>query len=265
MMNQTTPPSADDFDRQVAAGLSQSLRGWDFSWLNARTSEEPLPWDYRALALERLPGCGALLDIGTGGGEFLAGLFQPDGPAVPPTAWATEGYPPNVPLARARLAPLGIQVADTSQSEEGALPFPDGSFDLVIDRHMGLPGTELYRVLRPGGRHLTQQVGGLNCIDLNRALGGPDPQYAFYTLDYARADLQGAGLRLLQAREHFPRWTFHDLAGVIFYLKVIPWQVPGFTVEGYRDPLRAIHQTILETGGFAVREHRILLEAERPA
>ena len=126
-----------DFDQVVEEGLQQSLTGWDFSWLNARTQEEPLPWDYRPLALESVRGASALLDIGTGGGEFLASLFQPPaGVPVPALTWATEGYPPNVILARERLTPLGIQVADTSQQVDGALPFEDRTFDQIIDRHI---------------------------------------------------------------------------------------------------------------------------------
>lgn len=40
--------------------------------------------------------------MGTGGGEFLAGL-QP----LPPHTCATEGYPPNIPIAQQRLKRLG--------------------------------------------------------------------------------------------------------------------------------------------------------------
>lgn len=256
-----------EFDRLVEAGAQQALTGWDFSWLNARTEEEPLPWDYRALALERARGVDSLLDLGTGGGEFFRSLFSPpDNLPVPPVTWATEGYPPNVPLARERLAPLGIQVADTSQVEDDRLPFDDQTFALIIDRHTGAPGAEIYRVLKPGGRYLTQQVGGLNCIELNRFLtaGEPvEPEYGFYTLDYARSDLESAGLRLLDAREAYPRWTFRDVAGVVFYLKVISWQIPGFSVEKYRHKLYEIHQIIRREGGFTVREHRLLIEAAR--
>jgi len=102
------------FEQALQLGLAQNLVGWDFAWLDARTVSETLPWDYRALALERLrptdhPHPQAVLDMETGGGELLSSL----GP-FPPVAWATEGYPPNVPLARARLQPLGIQVAEVS-------------------------------------------------------------------------------------------------------------------------------------------------------
>jgi len=255
------------FDALLREAQAQQLKGWDFAWLNARTVEEPLPWDYRALALERMRGVSSMLDLGTGGGEFFAALlaeFARTAP-LPPVLWATEGYPPNVGLARARLEPLGVQVADVSGETDGHLPLPDRTFDLVIDRHEGVPAAELARVLRRGGRYLTQQVGGQNCVEINQFLGDPQGyMYAGLTLDGMVADLEGAGLRVLAAREVFPAWTFKDVAGVVFYLQAVPWQVVDFTVETYRERLHEIHRLIERDGGWTVREHRLLVEASLP-
>ena len=65
---------------------------------------DPLPWDYAALAGEAADGQQRILDIDTGGGEVLATLGVPRGSV------ALEPYPPNVPVARARLLPYGIEV-----------------------------------------------------------------------------------------------------------------------------------------------------------
>lgn len=253
------------FENQISTGLNQHLRGWDFSWLNERTHEEKLPWTYRAVVLAHMSGAGALLDVGTGGGEVFSSLFQPPySMPVPPVAWATEGYPPNVIEARARLAPLGIQVADVSGLPAGTTPFAGQTFDLIIDRHMGIPGRELFRILQPGGRFITQQVGGANCAEFNRLLGGPPQEYSHYTLEYAVRDLEEAGLRVVHQQEAFPRWTFYDLAGVVFYLKTISWQIPGFTVEEYRPALYELFKAIQRDGGVTVHQHRMLLQAARP-
>jgi hypothetical protein len=68
-----------------------------------------------------------LLDIDTGGGEVLASL-QP----LPATTVATEGWEPNLPVARDRLAPFGVDV----RRHDGTDPLParDGEFDLVLNR-----------------------------------------------------------------------------------------------------------------------------------
>lgn len=255
------------FEAQIQMGLNQSMRGWDFSWLNERTREEPLPWDYRAEVLARLGGVESLLDIGTGGGEFFSSLFLPPfSQPVPPFTWAVEGYPPNVPVAKANLEPLGIGVAVVGgDDEQRRLPFENNTFDLIIDRHEGWPALDLYRALKPGGRYLTQQVGGDNALELNDYLSGEAPLYGAYNLRGARLELEEAGFRILDAREARPAWTFLDVAGVVFYLKVVPWQMPETSLDAYYDRLYAMHQHIQEHGGFTVHEHRLLIEAEKPA
>jgi SAM-dependent methyltransferase len=247
------------FEQLIEQAMAQELTGWDFSWLNERTVEEPLPWNYEVIARSRMTGVEAILDIDTGGGELYSRL----GP-FPMVAWATEGYPPNVAVARSRLEPLGIQVADVSEIP-GLLPFVDNTFDLVLNRHGGLYAAELARVLHPGGLFLTQQVGSENCIELNRALQQEvSYEYSYATLGYTIGQLKLAGLQIIQAREVFPHLTFRDIAAVVFYLKAIPWQIADFSVEKYHEQLLKIHEMIVQSGGFTVREHRMLIEAVKP-
>jgi hypothetical protein len=41
--------------------------------------------------------------------------------------------------------------------------------------------------------------------------------------------------------------------------------VPGFTVDGYRAELRALHDRIRAAGPFVAHSTRFLIEARRPA
>jgi SAM-dependent methyltransferase len=248
-----------NFDNLIQLALDQRLVGWDFAWLHHRTEEEPLPWDYQQLVLKHMAGIQSLLDIGTGGGEFLASLSP-----FPAITWATEGYLPNVPIARQRLEPLGLRVADTS-GEDSNLPFEADTFDLVINRHSGLRWSEVALVLRPGGRFITQQVGGENCMEFNRFFEDqPRYEYGEWTLSEAVRQFEQAGLTILTAREAFPRWVFLDIAAVVFYLQAISWQIRDFSVDVYRDKLYQLHQQIEQEGGFSVRQHRLLIEAVKP-
>ena len=80
------------------------IHGWDFSHIEGRYEEETdMPWDYKEIIQSYLHKDSKLLDIDTGGGEFLLSLGHP----YENTA-ATEGYPPNVELCRQELLPLGI-------------------------------------------------------------------------------------------------------------------------------------------------------------
>lgn len=49
----------------------RGFQGWDFSRLDGRMSEEELPWDYKAAVLAYKNEDTVMLDMGTGGGEFL--------------------------------------------------------------------------------------------------------------------------------------------------------------------------------------------------
>lgn len=246
----------DSFDHLITEALQQAFTGWDFSWLKGRWQSEALPWDYRERVVTLKSSAQAMLDMGTGGGEFLAGLAP-----FPPLTCATESYPPNVSVARTRLEPLGIAVSQVSRDDQPPLPYESGIFDLVINRHDGFDSRDVFRVLRPGGRFITQQVGGENCMDLNRALGDHQPyQYAYWTRDYIVDKLRQAGFTIVDAREHFPPLTFFDIGAVVFYLNAVPWQLPGFSVEAYRQPLLELHRRILNEGRLVIREHRIFLE-----
>lgn len=245
-------------DLQALKTLWQSeeqhaFSGWDFSHLDHRWSEQPLPWDHRALALAQLTPASRLLDLGTGGGEFLLSLGHPHALTT-----VTEGYAPNAALCRERLVPLGITVAECDG--EGPLPFSDGCFDVVLDRHESyLPG-EVRRVLAPGGVFLTQQVGGQNNSALSRRLiPGFQPPFPHWDLAHARRDLEEAGFTVLDGGECFLPLRFFDAGAVAFFAKVIPWEFPGFTVEGCFDALLDMHREIGDRGYVESTEHRFFL------
>lgn len=244
-----------DFCRAEA---DAAFSGWDFSRLDGRMTDQPLPWDYAALIRPYLEKAHSLLDMGTGGGEFLSALSP-----LPRRTVATEGYAPNVPVAQRRLSPLGITVV-AAHGEAAPLPFADGAFDVVINRHESyLPG-EVYRILKPGGHLITQQVGGRDCTALNDALGIPDraPMY-WWTLDYARDQLREAGFDIVFAQEAFPQTRFLDAGALAYYAKIIVWQFEDFSVECCADALVAIHRHIEKHGFLAADAHRFVIAARK--
>lgn len=129
------------------------MKGWDFSHLRGRYEEEQdLPWDYEQAVRTFLRPDKELLDMDTGGGEFLLSLGHPCNKTS-----ATEGWPPNADLCRHRLVPLGIRFQQADGG--GPLPFADGAFDLILNRHGSYGPAEVCRLLRPGGTFITEQVG----------------------------------------------------------------------------------------------------------
>ena len=251
------------FGQLIAEALEAGFSGWDFSYLSGRWVEEEPPWSYRERVVALLRGgVRSLLDMGTGGGEFLASLAP-----LPPASVATEAYAPNVPVAARRLHPLGVRVVAIGDDER--LPFADDSFDAVINRHESYVPSEVFRILRPGGRFITQQVGELETIELNEQLqarvhGRVTPSYPGWNLDTALAGLVQAGFEIVDRREAFPRSIFYDIGAVVYYLRAVPWQIPDFSVEAYRDALFALHRRIEAEGALVARAHRFYIEARKP-
>lgn len=245
------------FERLIREALAEEFSGWDFQYIAGRWKESPLPWDYTQIVREHIEPEISMLDMDTGGGEVLSSL-QP----LPVNTYATEGYPPNIPVAQARLEPLGVHVVETQQ--EDILPFGDGYFDLVINRHGSFHAPEVLRALKPNGLFITQQVGGKNNFQLNVLLQEkPEFQYSYWTLDWATKRLMDAGFQILDKKEAFPDTIVTDIGALVFHLKIISWQVADFSVEKYRDKLIQIHNTIQEKGELKIKSHRCLIIAKK--
>ena len=253
------------FEQLVDEAERQPFAGWDFSYLRGRMHEGETSWDYVELVRARLSTARALLDLGTGGGEVLASLAT-----LPPDTTATEAYAPNFPVARKRLAPLGVEVVAVEGAPDnveiapgagvGSLPFPNGRFSLVLSRHESYYPAEVYRILESGGSFLTQQVGGTHNQGLNELLGAPERAAPAWDLHFAAGQLEDAGFRIVDRREEFPETVFSDVGAVVYYLKAIPWQAPDFTTARYRDRLAALHSRIEAEGGLRIRGHLFYLE-----
>ena len=245
--------NAGEFERLVAQAEERDFSGWDFSWIAGRLRADPLPWSYENRVREAMSASHALLDMGTGGGERLANMAP-----LPPQSFATEAYHPNISIARARLEPLGVAVVPVD--DHSGLPLCNSQFDTVLNRHETFVASEVARVLKPGGRFITQQVGEKNNAELNEWLGGESEDFGV-TVEQSQSQLIRAGLKILDSRESFSPTTFFDIGAIVFYLRMVSWQVKGFTVNGYRDRLVNIHNHIQRYGGFEVTSHRFLIEA----
>jgi SAM-dependent methyltransferase len=237
------------FDELVSEALAAPFSGWDFSWLEwPRRRTSGLPWSYRREVARRAAGlAGPMLDMGTGGGERLARL-----PTRPPRTVATEAWPPNVPVAAQRLCPLGIPVVQDEGAPDnkaqaygtrGRLPFRDGAFGLVANRHEAFRADEVSRVLAPGGAFVTQHIDFHSSDDLYRLLGLELPEQPESWLPLARQQVRDAGLIVQAAVRGEERHQLRDVGALVYYLRVVSWAVPEYSLDRCRLALRAAHET----------------------
>jgi SAM-dependent methyltransferase len=177
----------------------------------------------------------------------------------------SEAYSPSVSLAGRNLQPIGIAVLWTDDDVSIPLPLASASLDLVLNRHAGYNPAEIFRVLQPGGRFLTQQVGGKNHFHLNELFQDePALIYGYWMLDYARAELEKAGFTILEQGEAFPEMRFLDIGALVYFLKIISWQVPDFSPHKDNALLRQIHALIEREGKLTTWQHRFFIHALKP-
>ena len=170
-------------------------------------------------------------------------------------------------VRRADVPVLDMSAGDTDLGAGGAdaLPFADDRYAVVLNRHDRYKPAEVSRVLRADGVFFTEQIGGLDGLAINEALGAPlpdgDPDWA---LGSARAELEAAGLQVAGGRTAFPERLFHDIAALVYFLRKVPRQVPDFSIDGYDKQLRLLHDRMSEGEPFRDRAVRFLIEAVHP-
>lgn len=248
-------PTFEDYIREAT---EWQLSGWNFDSYQRRWVEQSPSWSYRALVCRRIEVSKALLDMGTGGGEFLASIED-----LPVKTYATDGYRPNVPIARARLEPMGIRLIEFESDAD--LPLENEAFDLIVNKHESFVAEEIFRILKPGGVFLTQQVGGRDNFELNNLLASPvKNEFIDNDLHTVMSSLSAVGFDLLDFNEEHPPTKFTDIGAVIVFLRAIPWQIPGFSIDAYMDKLFELHQKIQGDGELIVSSHRYFVEARKP-
>jgi SAM-dependent methyltransferase len=258
-------------DRLLVEAEARPVTGWDFSWLGERMSSTRPPWSFAEIVASHARQSPDLLDMETGGGEWLAALSH-----RPPRTVASEAWPPNVDVAGARLRPLGVTVVwdegapdnvdQHADEKRGRLPFPAESFALISNRHGAFVASEIARVLVPGGIFLTEQVGGdYNDFYDMLALSRPEQSARLWGLRLAEEQLVAVGLRIIDSGEDEKLTSFADIGAFAWYLKAIPWVVEGFAIETHRPQLEQLYERIENTGPITVRQPAFWLKGAKRA
>lgn len=252
-----------DLDTLVSEAVEAANRteGWDFSYVRGRRHLDSQPWSWSEIVASRLGGVHQMLDMDTGGGEVLLDIHR-HAESWPDQVRATEGYPPNVSVAARNLAKIGTTVVPFETHDH--LPFDDGTFDLITNRHGGFSTEELWRILKPGGVFLTQQISFSEKLDVNELLGGPGPSYERVTFGTFVGRFPAAGFAILDQRQFTGSDIFDDIGALVFVLTMASWEVADFAVEKYRNQLLRLHERIERDGPIDIGGGSWLLAAEKP-
>ncbi|WP_189081616.1 class I SAM-dependent methyltransferase [Mangrovihabitans endophyticus] len=241
--------TARGYDELVGEAATVPIVGWEFAWLDGRVDGGDPSWSYPGLARALLRHAHTVLDLDTGGGELLAELAP-----LPAGTVAVETWTPNIPVARDRLVPYGVEVRTE-------MPAGEDEFDLVLSRHGRLPADDIARLLAPGGTLLTQQVGSDDLADLNETLGAPPLHLRRWNAGVAVQSLEEAGLEIADVQEERIPVRFRDVGAIVYQLRAVPWQVRNFDLHRYERRLRRLDAEIRAVGHFTAYAHRFLIEA----
>lgn len=235
------------------------IHGWNFSHIKDRyREEEDLPWDYKDMIDTYLKDDMKLLDIDTGGGEFLLSLGHPYGYTA-----ATEGYPPNVELCKRELLPLGIDLRE--MTDHTRMPFGDASFDIVINRHGDYCVSELWRILKKGGLYITEQVGEGNDREfVELLLPGTPMSFPGLNLKEQKKLFEQVGFEIIAGDECFRPIQFFDVGALVWFARIIEWEFPGFSVDVCFERLLEAQRILEKRGTIEGQIHRYILVARKP-
>lgn len=235
----------------------RKVKGWDFSDIENMTETEALPWSYRDKVFSFLKPEDQLLDMGTGGGEFLITLRHPYAQTS-----VIEDWDPNYSICSVRLGSKGIRVERSG--DNGSLPFEREFFDLVLNRHAFYQVDEVKRVLKYGQYFITQQVGAENNRILAEALQGRrGTTTPLHNLENEILRFKQADFRILYKNQAYVRERYMDIRAVCFYAENIPWEFPDFSIEQSIDALYRIYQTIQTQGYFESEAHRFIIIVQK--
>lgn len=142
------------------------------------------------------------------------------------------------------------------------MPFGDGEFDLVLNRHAEFNAKEVARVLALPGTFLTQQVHGLGAHDLLAAFDAT-PQWPDATSEKYVPRLKSAGLTIVDTQEWSGPLSFTNVGAIVHYLKAIPWLAPGFSVESHLNYLLKLQDRLEKEQVLTFRARKYLIEATK--
>jgi SAM-dependent methyltransferase len=244
----------------LVSEYNHPFSGWDFSYIKSRFVDAPLTWSYSSKILPFIRKSESLLDMGTGGGELLATLAP-----LPKHTCATEGYEPNVSVAKNKLEPLSVKISYLKDANK--LPFKNEEFELIINRHEYYNPNEVYRSLKHDGIFITQQVGDKNNSKLRLLLTGSQASQneGEWNLKYATNELKTAGFEVLEGNKDITLTRIFDVGAIAYYLKAIPFDFPDFTVKKYYNKLVEINDYIINNGylDLEMNNHRFIIKAKK--
>jgi len=237
-----------------------SVVGWDFSKIDKRTKTVGEKWDFLEIVKNYVSNETILLDIGTGGGEKLLEIAKFVEKAYGIDNSRSMITTANRNLRKAKMLNVEFKLADAKK-----LPFTEESFDVAMCRQAPFYAEEVFRVLKPNGVFLSQQVGEENKQNIKEIFGrgqsfGEKP--GSFMSDCIQ-ELENAGLKILRTDTYNATEYYTDMADLIFLLRNTPI-MPDFDIEKDERHLEEIEKKYKTKNGIKTNSSRFLIICKKP-
>lgn len=185
------------------------------------------------------------------GGKFVSDIKE-----LPPITYVIDGRPNE---AREVLDSDNIKI--TTLTKEGRLPFKDDKIDLVINELANYDKFELYRVLKPGGYVILNQLGSDNYKEIIKMFI-PFRIKGSWDKDACKNSLSEIGLDIVDAKENRGYLRFNTLAGLFAFMKSFaPDRVSKYEI--YIDFYAKALKQIKEKKFFDLTTHQFMVIARK--
>jgi hypothetical protein len=89
------------------------------------------------------------------------------------------------------------------------------------------------------------------------------PQWPDATPEKYLPRLEAAGLEIINHQNWSGKLMFKDVGAIVYYLKAIPWLVPGFSVESHLEHLLKLQRSLDDGEALAFEARKYLIEARK--
>ena len=224
--------------------------GWDFSFM--KTAKQTPPWTYIEVIKKYLKSSDSVLDVGTGGGEFLTKLSPYFDKAI-----GIDIDPEMIAVANRNGAGIGnvsFQVMDDN------LVSLVGIFDIILCRHAPYNLEAVKKYLKPGGYFITQQVGEKNMGNIKSATG-----QGTNTPSITKSEFTDNGFDIVEFLEYDIDHIVLDIESLVFWLNALDALHADMIGKKITDDVSILNQILdgnVDDRGFITNEQRYLVVAQ---
>ena len=238
-----------------------SVIGWDFSKIIRRMKVVGKKWSFLEIIKKYISKETILLDIGTGGGEKLLQIAK-----FVKRAYGIDNTRGMIATAKKNLTKSKISNIEFKLADAKKLPFPNEYFDVVISRHAPFYAKEVYRVLKPNGLFITQQVGEKDAENIKRIFGRGQSfgKKSGTLMNKYIQELKNSGFKILRKDTYNATVYYANMADLIFILKNTP-TIPDFNIKKDQKFLEEIEQKYKTKDGIKTNSFRFLIICKKPA